>query len=221
VVGRPGRDPCLSGADTHETCDGSPLPYLFDPQALHELIGLAEHLQDRSRCPQRGPTQAMIFAILATLGLRIGEVSRLTCGDIDLDRDSESAVGAFAQLLQNAILMWTAIARIRNCRVRSRSYSHFAGRTCAVTTWSWRVIIRPARLCAGLGETHRFAVSSEQAASEGLGRAQFAVCDAPLRTHLALMAQQCAADLADPQLHPAARKCLESLQRHWHGLTCL
>ncbi|HWM71935.1 MAG TPA: hypothetical protein VNO35_35570 [Steroidobacteraceae bacterium] len=74
---------------------GRRLPYLFDPQALHELIGLAEHLQDRSRCPQRGPTQAMIFAILATLGLRIGEVSRLTCGDIDLDRDSESAVGAF------------------------------------------------------------------------------------------------------------------------------
>ena len=42
----------------------------------------------RSRCPHRGPTQATIFALLATLGLRIGEVSRLTCGDVDLERET-------------------------------------------------------------------------------------------------------------------------------------
>ena len=64
------------------------LPYLFEPQSLHELIRLAERLPDRSRCPQHGPTQAMIFALLATLGLRIGEVSKLTCGDVDLDRET-------------------------------------------------------------------------------------------------------------------------------------
>ncbi len=64
------------------------LPYLFKPESLRELIRLAEHLPDGSRCPQRGPTQSTIFALLATLGLRIGEVSRLTCGDVDLDRET-------------------------------------------------------------------------------------------------------------------------------------
>jgi transposase len=51
------------------------------------------------------------------------------------------------------------------------------------------------------------------------GAAHFAACDAQLRAHLEQMQQQCAADLANPKLHPAARKCLESLQRHWTGLT--
>ena len=35
----------------------------------------------------RGPTYETIFALLAGLGLRIGEVSRLQCGDVDLERD--------------------------------------------------------------------------------------------------------------------------------------
>jgi site-specific recombinase XerD len=64
------------------------LPYLFEEETLRKLIRLAEHLPDWSRCPQRGPTQATIFALLATLGLRIGEVSRLTCGDVDLERET-------------------------------------------------------------------------------------------------------------------------------------
>jgi len=64
------------------------LPYLFERETLRELIRLAEHLPDWSRCPQRGPTQATIFALLATLGLRIGEVSRLTCGDVDLEQET-------------------------------------------------------------------------------------------------------------------------------------
>lgn len=64
------------------------LPFLFDPKTLRELIALAERLPDGRRCPHRGPTQATIFAVLATLGLRIGEVSRLTCGDVDLERET-------------------------------------------------------------------------------------------------------------------------------------
>ena len=64
------------------------LPYLFEPATLQELISLAARLPDWSRCPHRGPTYATIFALLATLGLRIGEVSRLTCGDIDLARET-------------------------------------------------------------------------------------------------------------------------------------
>jgi integrase len=39
------------------------------------------------RAPQRGAAYATIFAILAGLGLRVGEVSRLQCGDIDLQRE--------------------------------------------------------------------------------------------------------------------------------------
>ena len=64
------------------------LPYLFEPETLHELIRLAERLPDWSRCPHRGSTQAMIFALLATLGMRIGEVARLTCADVDLERET-------------------------------------------------------------------------------------------------------------------------------------
>jgi integrase len=64
------------------------LPYLFEPETLRSLIRLAEGLPDQSRCAHRGPTQATIFALLATLGLRIGEVSRLTCGDVDLERET-------------------------------------------------------------------------------------------------------------------------------------
>jgi integrase len=67
---------------------GRRLPFLFEPQTLRELIRLAERLPDGSRCPHRGPIQATIFAVLATLGLRIGEVSRLTCGDVDLERET-------------------------------------------------------------------------------------------------------------------------------------
>ncbi|MGH2855328.1 MAG: tyrosine-type recombinase/integrase [Solirubrobacteraceae bacterium] len=67
---------------------GRRLPYLFEPEILRELLRRAERLPDESRCPQRGPTQSMIFALLATLGLRIGEVSRLTCGDVDFDHET-------------------------------------------------------------------------------------------------------------------------------------
>jgi integrase len=35
----------------------------------------------------RGSIYETIFALLAGLGLRIGEVSRLQCGDLDLERD--------------------------------------------------------------------------------------------------------------------------------------
>jgi transposase len=47
---------------------------------------------------------------------------------------------------------------------------------------------------------------------------EYAGCDAKLRAHVAQMAERCELDLRDATLHPAARKCLESLQRHWAGL---
>jgi site-specific recombinase XerD len=63
------------------------LPYLYDPATIRRILDYAAELPDNSRAPMRGPTYATIFALLAGLGLRIGEVSRLQCGDVDLQRD--------------------------------------------------------------------------------------------------------------------------------------
>jgi integrase len=63
------------------------LPYLYDRATIRRMLDYDAELPDGTRAPQRGPTYATIFALLAGLGLRIGEVSRLQCGDIDLQRD--------------------------------------------------------------------------------------------------------------------------------------
>lgn len=49
--------------------------------------------------------------------------------------------------------------------------------------------------------------------------ASFAERDAAVRAQIVAMAQQRDAELADPRLHPARRKPLESLRQHWPGLT--
>ena len=64
-----------------------PPPYLYDPTTIRQILEYAAELPDVPRSPQRGPTYATIFALLAGLGLRIGEVSRLQCGDVDLQRE--------------------------------------------------------------------------------------------------------------------------------------
>lgn len=62
-------------------------PFLFDPSVIRWLLEEARRLPDNSRSLLRGPSYEMIFAVLAGLGLRIGEVARLQCGDVDLNRD--------------------------------------------------------------------------------------------------------------------------------------
>ena len=47
---------------------------------------MASPLSDTGRAPLRGPTYRTIFALLYGLGLRVGEVARLTVGDVDGDR---------------------------------------------------------------------------------------------------------------------------------------
>jgi transposase len=47
----------------------------------------------------------------------------------------------------------------------------------------------------------------------------FAACDQEVRREVAAMAQQRDDELAQPQLHPARRKVLESLRQYWLGLT--
>lgn len=62
------------------------IPFLFDPQQARRLLDIAGRLPDNPRAPLRGATYSMVFALLYGLGLRVGEVSRLCCKDIDLDR---------------------------------------------------------------------------------------------------------------------------------------
>jgi transposase len=47
---------------------------------------------------------------------------------------------------------------------------------------------------------------------------QFAACDQEVRREVAAMAQQREHELAQPELHPARRRVLESLREHWSGL---
>jgi site-specific recombinase XerD len=63
------------------------LPFLFEPAVIKRLLAEAALLPDNPRSPMRGPTYETLFALLAGLGLRIGEVSRLQCSDVDLERD--------------------------------------------------------------------------------------------------------------------------------------
>lgn len=62
-------------------------PFLFNPSMIRRLLEEAGRLPDNPRSRLRGPTYETIFALLAGLGLRIGEVAQLQCGDVDLDRD--------------------------------------------------------------------------------------------------------------------------------------
>lgn len=63
------------------------LPFLYDEATIRRILEYAAELPDNPRAPHRGPTYTTIFAILAALGLRVGEVSRLQCGDVDLQRE--------------------------------------------------------------------------------------------------------------------------------------
>lgn len=63
------------------------LPFLFSPAAIRQLLARSKALPDNSRAPLRGTTYEMIFALLAGLGLRVGEVARLQWGDVDLERE--------------------------------------------------------------------------------------------------------------------------------------
>jgi integrase len=63
------------------------LPFLFDPPLARRLLAVAADLPDNNRSRYRGATYHAIFALLYGLGLRVGEVSRLQLGDVDLDRD--------------------------------------------------------------------------------------------------------------------------------------
>jgi site-specific recombinase XerD len=61
-------------------------PFLFNSDLAKQLFDAAARLRSYSRCPRRGETYRMMFALLYGLGLRVGEVSRLCLKDVDFDR---------------------------------------------------------------------------------------------------------------------------------------
>lgn len=63
------------------------VPFLFDKELARKLLEAASALPDNPYALLRGPTYHMIFALLYGLGLRVGEVSRLSRKDVDLQRN--------------------------------------------------------------------------------------------------------------------------------------
>jgi integrase len=61
-------------------------PFIFDQAAARRLLATARVLADRGATLDRGATYYVIFAILYSLGLRVGEACRLRVKDVDLDR---------------------------------------------------------------------------------------------------------------------------------------
>jgi integrase len=60
------------------------VPFLFTPEQAGRLLTCAGALPDGPRAPLRGMTYRTAFALQYALGLRVGEVSRLRRGDVDL-----------------------------------------------------------------------------------------------------------------------------------------
>jgi integrase len=65
---------------------GHRVPFIFDAPTARRLLEIAKALPDNAWAPCRGQTYYTIFAVLYGLGLRVGEVSRLTISDVDLAR---------------------------------------------------------------------------------------------------------------------------------------
>lgn len=62
------------------------IPFLFDQEQARCLLEAAAQLPDNPRATRRADIYVTIFALLYGLGLRVGEVARLRCGDVDLAR---------------------------------------------------------------------------------------------------------------------------------------
>ena len=60
-------------------------PFLFNKAQVRALLNAAGRLPENPRVPLRGSTYEMIFGLLYALGLRVGEVTRLRCSDIDFE----------------------------------------------------------------------------------------------------------------------------------------
>jgi site-specific recombinase XerD len=62
------------------------LPFLFEPAQVEQLMRLAADLPDARRAHRRGAAYRISFALMYSLGLRVGEVARLCRQDLDRER---------------------------------------------------------------------------------------------------------------------------------------
>jgi integrase/recombinase XerD len=60
-------------------------PFIFTKEQLTEVLGAARRMPDRCRVPR---TYFTMLVLLASLGLRLGEVRRLRLRDVDLERQA-------------------------------------------------------------------------------------------------------------------------------------
>jgi len=66
---------------------GGRIPYLFDLDTAKQLLAVGRSLPENPMARYRGLVYETIFALLYGLGLRVGEVVRLTVADADFSRD--------------------------------------------------------------------------------------------------------------------------------------
>ena len=138
---------------------------------------------------------------------------------LDPSRSAKVPLSHFGELLQSAVLM---VDRYSAYKKLPRTLSILLAFCWAHVRRDWIELARnyPPLKSDALGWVERIGLLYHLNKQRlKAGAADFAAWDAKLRAHVKHMAEQCAAELADPKLHPAARKCLESLQRHWQGLT--
>jgi site-specific recombinase XerD len=65
--------------------NGRRIPYLFGLADARRLLDVARSLRTRSKAPQRALVYETVFALLYGLGLRVGEVTRLSVSDVRFD----------------------------------------------------------------------------------------------------------------------------------------
>jgi transposase len=117
--------------------------------------------------------------------------------------DRYKAYQAMAQVKQGLIVLAFCWAHVRRDFVAvARSWPEQEG-------WALGWVER-------IGEVYRLNDARRAVREEAVA---FADADAQLRAGVTALGAQGEAELADPQLHPARRKVLESLGDHWTGLT--
>ena len=61
-------------------------PFIFDRPQAQRLLAAAARLREGPHAYDRGPTYQLALTLMYALGLRVGEVARLCCQDVDLVR---------------------------------------------------------------------------------------------------------------------------------------
>lgn len=105
------------------------MPHIYTEQELTDLLDATSKLRPRDGL--RPLTYRTIFALLASCGLRIGEVTRLTRADVDLDCGVLSICGAkrhksrFVPMHSSTVGGLETYAQERDRRVLSPQSDHF------------------------------------------------------------------------------------------------